>query len=143
MQKERSRAVKKARPNHKRRRARTKERALERASRRKVSLLKKRQSAKAKARKVSQVENPAKNGKVHVETVLVTQTREIHTLFEHLVAEAGLSCLYSCHQWHRVEEAVYYGLPESATFRVNASHAIALMTFTDVNNKSILVYFFK
>ena len=28
--------------------------------------------------------------------------------FEHLVAEAGMSCLYSCHQWHRVEEAVYF-----------------------------------
>ena len=27
---------------------------------------------------------------------------------EQLVAEAGMSCLFSCHQWHRVEEAGYF-----------------------------------
>ena len=45
------------------------------------NLPKGRERAKAKARKVSQVENPAKIEKVHVETVPVIQTREIHTLF--------------------------------------------------------------
>ena len=58
--KERGRAKRKARPNHKRRRARSKERNLERASMRRVNLPKRRERAKAKARKVSQVENPAK-----------------------------------------------------------------------------------
>ena len=45
--------------------------------------------AKAKARKVSQVENLAKIGKVHVETVPVIHTREIHTLFR---APCGSTC---------------------------------------------------
>ena len=49
---ERSRAKRKARSNHKRRRARTMERALERASERKVSPRKERERAKAKTRKV-------------------------------------------------------------------------------------------
>ena len=33
--------------------------------------------------------------------------------FENLVAEAGMSCLYSCHQWHGVEEAVYFWASQS------------------------------
>ena len=33
--------------------------------------------------------------------------------FEHLVAEAGMSCLYSCHQWHGVEEAFYLWASQS------------------------------
>ena len=72
----RSRAMRMARPNHKRGRARTKERALERASRRKVSLPKKRERAKAKARIQPRMEK--------VETVLVIQARGIHTLFRAL-----------------------------------------------------------
>ena len=87
--KERSRSKRKARPNHKHRRARSKERNLERASMRRVNLPKRRERAKAKARKVSQVENPAKIGKVHVETAPVIQTREIHTLFR---APCGSTC---------------------------------------------------
>ena len=44
--------------------------------------------------------------------------------FEHLVGEAGMSCLYSCHQWHRVEEAVHFGLPMSRSVcRLNSCHA--------------------
>ena len=44
--------------------------------------------------------------------------------FEHLVGEAGMSCLYSCHQWHRVEEAVYFWLPMSRSVcRLNSCHA--------------------
>ena len=79
--KERSREKRKARHNHKRRRARSKERSLERASMRRVDLPTRRERTKATARKVSKVENRAKIEKVHVETVPVIQTREIHTLF--------------------------------------------------------------
>ena len=35
------------------------------------------------------------------------------------------------------------GSPESATFGVNASRVIPLLTFTDVNNNSISILFFK
>ena len=112
--KERSRAQRKARPNHKRRNARTKERSLERASKRKVSPPKERERAKAKTRKVAQVENPTKIGKVHALRHFqpYKRTRYIRC-FDHSAAGAGMSCLYSCHQWHRVEEAVYFWLPTS------------------------------
>ena len=79
--KERSRAKREARPNHKLRRARSEETALERASMRRANLPRRREKAKATARKVSQVENPAKIGKVYVDPVAVIQTREIHTFF--------------------------------------------------------------
>ena len=61
--------------------ARAKERALERASKRKVSPPKERERAKAKTRKVSQAENRTKIGKVYVETVPVAPENEIHPLF--------------------------------------------------------------
>ena len=109
--KERSRAKRRARPNHNRRRAIAKERARERASRRKVSPPKERGRAKAKTRKVSQVENPTRLEKC---TLRQSQSyRRARRCFEHLVAEAGMSCLYSCHQLHGVEEAFYFWASQS------------------------------
>ena len=39
--------------------------------------------------------------------------RRARRCFEHFVAEAGMSCLYSCHQWHVVEEAVFFWASQS------------------------------
>ena len=67
--KERSRAKRRARPNHNRRRAIAKERARERASRRKVSPPKEMERARAKTRKGFTGGESNKDGKVYVETI--------------------------------------------------------------------------
>ena len=52
--------------------------------------------------------------------------------FEHLLAEAGMSCLYSCHQWHRVDEAVYFGLPTSRSVCKLSSRQVLCVPWTVV-----------
>ena len=49
--------------------------------------------------------------------------------FEHLVGEAGMSCLYSCHQWHRaLRKQFIFWLPMSRSVcRLNSCHASCIL----------------
>ena len=112
---ERSRAKRKARPNHKRRRARSKERALERASIRKAH-----QTFPREGRGQRQQQERFHRWRIQrrLATCTLRQSQSYKRAryircFEYLVAAAGMSCLYRCHQRHRVEEAVYFWLPTS------------------------------
>ena len=79
---------------------------LETASKRKVSPPRERNRAKAKTRKGF---TGGESNKDLRQSQSYKRARYLRC-FEHLVAVAGMSCLYICHQWHRVEEAVYFWL---------------------------------
>ena len=116
--KARSRAKRRARPNHKRRRAPAKERALERASKRTVIPPKEREKGKNKNKKGFTCGESNNDWKSVTLRQSQSYRRTRYTrCFEH-------SSLYSCHQWHRFEEAVYFWLPMSRSVcKLSSCHA--------------------
>ena len=109
----RSRAKREATPNHKRGRARTKKELWKGQASERSAFPRKGKRQRQKQERFHRWRIQQRMEKCTSRQSL-SHKRGRHTrCFEHLVAEAGLSCLYSCHQWHRVEEAVYFGLHTS------------------------------
>ena len=93
--------------------ARAKERMRANQNTRKTSRSPDRTTAGAKTRTVSHTESATESKTTGVLRRSLSCQRARHPrCFEDLVAEAGISCMCCCHQWHHVEEAVYCWIPE-------------------------------
>ena len=91
------------------RKARVRERVRAKANNRRASLAHERAKARTKTRKVPQMGSPTKGTMCIMRRSLSNQCARHIRCFEELVAEAGISCMYSCHQWHHVEKEICFG----------------------------------